>query len=211
MIGGSPGRSCPKSQLSAPLTASNVPHDETTPFAETPGATGGFMTNLVCVKTEPLLAFWFVKVARYAMFSPYVTAPGPGTASNVTFAIAVVVPRASPGDGDRRRADQSQARDHQTPTRMSHVSPSLSLPQRHVPHAPGRIVSDGRLLLQATTQATRCVSVDRARMRGPGRRGRVVRQRPAKPRTAVRIRSAPLALVLQGFFYGLSGTFCEPR
>ena len=75
-----PGRIWPKSHVSVSL-ASKVPQDAVTRVAlAPPGPTGGGITYLDCVKTEPLS---FLNVALYAMFSPYVTAPGPGTASRV--------------------------------------------------------------------------------------------------------------------------------
>ena len=70
-------------------------------------------------------------------------------------------------------------------------------PSPHLRYPPGahrtgrRIMTRNTTPEQMTRRGTGARGCDGATMRRPGRRGRVVRQRPAKPRTAVRIRSSP--------------------
>ena len=113
--------------------------------------------------------------------------------------------RVQPRDSRRSAPATATAARRQPPRHATTQAPIarrlhlISLPllrQSHAvrPRARGGVSWQRRTL--ACASRTRRRRPGRGRRRGyharPGRRGRVVRQRPAKPRTAVRIRSSPL-------------------
>ena len=138
-----PGGSCPKLQVRTSLE-SKVPHDDATGVAvSAPDVTGGAITYLVCVNMEPPS---FENVALYAMFSPYVTAPGPGWGTSVPVPSRFPAPPAATAIAAPVTARQATTRRQ----RVRFISFSLPLLRSDAhPTRRTRIMSDGREPLQA--------------------------------------------------------------